>query len=192
MKNIYCDMDGVLVGFVGGAINKINEALLAPPAGFEELADNVVNTLGRNYVIADDLKKYSPTSVAAATDFMYALLEDDEDFWANLPWQEGGRELWNHIKPYKPTILTSPMDKRGKKGSLRGKERWIKENLGLANIKGVIFEHKKFKYATCENGEPNVLIDDFLTKIEPWKDNGGIGIHHKGDAAETINALEEN
>ena len=122
---------------------------------------------------------------------MYRVLEDDVEFWANLPWMPGGIQLWEHIKNFNPTILTSPMDKGGKQGSLEGKRRWIKENIGLDNIEGLIFEHNKYEHALDDNGNPNVLIDDFMAKIGPWRDAGGIGIHHPdANAPETINALE--
>ena len=28
-------------------------------------------------------------------DFMYRLVEDDVDLWANLGWERGGKELWD-------------------------------------------------------------------------------------------------
>ena len=190
--NIYCDMDGVLVDFVSGAITKVNEALVNPPEHLKKEVEKVIADVGRNYVTAEDLAKYSPTNVKAASKLMYLLLEDDEEFWANLSWMPQGKKLWNFISQYNPTILTSPMDKRGKLGSLRGKEKWIKKNLGLANIRGLIFEHDKYKHALdSKAGEPNVLIDDFLSKVEPWREHGGHGIHHTGDATQTIESLKE-
>jgi len=189
--NIYCDMDGVLVDFIDGALIKMNEALLEPPAHLREEVAQVVSELGRNHVVAADLAKYSPSNVKAASNLMYRLLEDDEEFWANLPWMPGGKELWAFISVHNPAILTSPMDKRGKKGSLRGKERWIKDNLGLANIRELIFEHKKYRHALSSEGEPNILIDDFMSKVGPWREHGGFGIHHTADAVQTIGTLKE-
>ena len=189
--NIYCDMDGVLVDFVKGALVKVNEALKSPPEGLEEEVKEVKEALGRDYVTAKDLAKYSPTNVKAASNLMYMLLEDDEEFWANLPWMPEGEKLWNFISSHNPTILTAPMDKKGKKGSLRGKERWIKKNLGLANIRGLVFEHKKFKHALGSDSQPNILIDDFMSKVGPWREHGGHGIHHTGDATQTIEKLKE-
>lgn len=190
--NIYCDMDGVLVDFISGALEKVNEALINPPEKLKAEVEQTIAELGRNQVVAADLAKYSPTNVKAASNLMYQLLEDDEEFWANLPWMPEGQKLWNFISRYNPTILTSPMDKRGKLGSLRGKERWIKENLGLANIRGLIFEHKKYKHALSgEASVPNILIDDFMSKVGPWREHGGHGLHHTGNAAQTIEELKE-
>ena len=192
MRDIYCDMDGVLVDFLTGAVLKMNEVLLEPPEEFRVEATNVVALLGRAYIVKEDLEKYTDTSCEEARSFMYTLLEDDVEFWANLPWMPGGQELWEYIKEFNPRILTSPMDKCGKKGSLEGKKRWLNKNLGLTNIRELIFEHDKFEYALSDDGEPNILIDDFMAKVGPWRDNGGIGIHHEnGDAVITISALED-
>ena len=30
------------------------------------------------------------------------------DFWVNLEWTPGGKELWNYIKKYNPELLSSP------------------------------------------------------------------------------------
>ena len=189
---IYCDMDGVLVDFITGAVHKINDCLLYPPNDLDGLAIQVRKQLGRNYVISSDLYKNSPTASKKAIDFMYRLLERDEDFWANLPWTINGRTLWAYLSQYNPTLLTSPMDKGGYLESLTGKKRWAQTNLdGLDTNSRMIFAHDKFEHAIDDNGRPCVLIDDFLHKIEPFRERGGIGIHHTGDVYRTIQRLEE-
>ena len=36
------------------------------------------------------------------------------------------------------------------------------------------------------DGEPNILIDDYMKNINEWEARGGIGIHHT-DVGKTIN-----
>jgi len=69
------------------------------------------------------------------------------------------------------------LDKGGKKGSLPGKLRWVEKHLKI-DPNRVTFEHNKWKYATSNDGERNILIDDFPSKIDPWDNEGGIGILH--------------
>jgi len=189
--NLYCDMDGVLVDFLAGAVEQVNNCLNDPNHWLSDLAEEVRQEVGRDYVTAADLEKYTESASPAARRYMYYLVEDDREFWANLPWMEGGQQLWNHISQYAPSILTSPMDKMGKKGSLLGKLDWLNKNLGLDTNREVIFAHNKYEYAMDEDGSENILIDDFLSKIEPWRDAGGQGIHHQGNASQTIATLEE-
>jgi hypothetical protein len=82
------------------------------------------------------------------------------------------------------------MDKKGAKGSLEGKLIWLEKNLGLGNIRGVVFEHEKFRYAT-NGGTNNVLFDDFMSKIAPWREEGGLGFHFQNNAEEALEFLEE-
>ena len=188
---IYCDMDGVLVDFLTGAVARVNKYLNVNDHWLAPLAEEVRNEVGRDYVIPSDLEKYGPLASDAARKYMYYLLEDDREFWATLPWMPGGRKIWKHIKKYNPSILTSPMDKKGKKGSILGKLDWLNENLGLDTNREVIFAHNKYEYAKNEDSSSNILIDDFLSKIRPWRKHGGIGIHHLGDPSTTIATLEE-
>jgi hypothetical protein len=181
-------MDGVLVDFEKGIVNKMNEELSSDNPKLPKLANKVVEELGRNYVTADDIAKYSSGKSKASIKYMYALVHDDEEFWATLPWINGGKQLWARIRNLNPMILTSPMDKKGKNESMLGKSRWVERNLGLPPER-IIFAHSKWDYALDESGQPNILIDDFNTKVDPWNDRGGIGILHTS-ADNTIKILD--
>ena len=192
MKNypykIYCDMDGVLCDFEKAVVESINRELASENPKHPKIAAKVVADLGRNYITVKDIAKYSPGKSKPAAKYMYSLVHDDEDWWANLPWMPGGKELWAYISKYDPDILTSPMDKAGKTESLSGKLTWVNKNLGLDADK-VNFAHDKYKFAVSEDGKPNVLIDDFETKVKPFTEAGGIGILHLG-AKNTIKILK--
>ena len=174
---IYCDMDGVLCDFESAVVESINRELKNNNPKNPKLAAKVIEDLGRNYITAKDIHKYSPGKSKPAAKYMYSLVHDDEEWWANLPWMPGGEELWSYISQYNPDILTSPMDKAGKIESLSGKLTWVKKNLGLSADK-VNFAHDKYKFALSPDGMPNILIDDFESKVKPFTEAGGIGILH--------------
>ena len=188
LYKIYCDMDGVLVDFEKGVIDKINSELSSEVPKLPELAAKVIAELGRNHISRADIGKYSEGKSKTSVKYMYALVHDDEEFWANLPWMKGGKQLWARIRHLNPTILTSPMDKRGKTESMSGKHRWVERHLGLPKDR-VIFAHTKWDYALDGNGQPNILIDDFNTKVDPWNGKGGIGILHT-NVENTIKILD--
>ena len=160
-------MDGVLCNFEKGAIEAINRELSSENPKNPELAAEVIKDLGRDYVTVDDIQKFSPGKSSAATKYMYKIAHDDVDFWADLEWQPGGKQLWSYIRQFDPDILTSPMDKQGHYESLEGKLIWVEKNLGLSPDK-VNFAHDKYKYAVSEDGKPNFL--KILTK--PRKKRG--------------------
>ena len=107
---IYCDMDGVLVDFERGVVETINAQLASENPFRPKAAAKIFKQLGRNYITLADIKKNSSTSSSAARSYMYALVQDDEDWWAKLPWQPGGKKLWAYITQFNPEILTAPMD----------------------------------------------------------------------------------
>ena len=185
---IYCDMDGVLCDFEKAVVDVINRELSSENPKHPKLAAKVVADLGRDHITAKDIAKYSPGKSKPAAKYMYSLVHDDEEFWANLPWQPGGKQLWSYIRQFDPDILTSPMDKAGKTESLSGKLTWVEKNLGL-NADKVNFAHDKYKFALSPEGKSNILIDDFETKVKPFTEAGGIGILHLG-ANNTIKILE--
>jgi len=195
---IYCDMDGVLVDFVAGAIKQINEdisnASLPSRAETGKLTRLgklrvALNRADMESISADELEKFSSSRSpvrTAAIKYMYARLDNDVEFWANLPWMPKGRDLWNTIKNFQPHILTHPMGV----GSEEGKEQWIKKNLSPVPEE-IYMSGQKYKWAT-KGGGKNILIDDFVTNIEPWEDHGGIGIHYEDEnLAEAVEKLQE-
>ena len=186
---IYCDMDGVLVDFEFAALDQINKDLKD-----ESLAGKYIDKLreklaelGRDEVIQQDLDKMDKENrLQSARNYMYRRLDDDEEFWANLPWAEGGEELWDYISKFNPYVLTAPMKGEGSK---RGKQIWIENNL-IPQPEKVYMSHEKYHWAVNVDDDPNVLIDDFTTNTIPWEEHGGIAILHT-DTATTIHELEE-
>ena len=81
-------MDGVLVDFERGVVKAINDQLASKNPFRPKGAAKIFKELGRNYITLDDIKKNSSTSSRAARSYMYALVEDNEDWWAKLPWQK--------------------------------------------------------------------------------------------------------
>jgi hypothetical protein len=184
---IYCDMDGVLVDFLIPTLDQINKDLEDETVTGKKInrLRQELSKLGRDVVTIQDLDKMDKENrLQAARKYMYKRLEDNEEFWATLPWAEGGKELWGYISEFDPYILTAPMKGEGSK---RGKEIWIENNLSPPPQK-VFMSHDKYNWAV--NGGPNVLIDDFITNVVPWREAGGIAIHHTS-TANTIKQLKE-
>ena len=186
---IYCDMDGVLVNFLDGAIGQINKDLkdeAVTGKNIDKLRQKL-SELGRDQVTSQDLDKMDKENrLQTARKYMYSRLQDSEEFWANLPWAEAGQELWSYISKFNPYILTAPMKGEGSK---RGKELWIQQHLEPPPEK-VYMSHDKYNWAVGDEGESNILIDDFTINTIPWEEHGGIAILHTS-TGNTIQKLEE-
>jgi len=103
-------------------------------------------------------------------------------FWVGMSWMPDGKELWNYIKPYNPTLLSAPSMNNA---SRLGKRLWVKNNL----------PGQKLILASAKNkpnysGENHILIDDRKDTIENWIAQGGIGIYHTS-AKSSIDQLKE-
>lgn len=150
MTKIYVDMDSVLTDFE------------------KQLAELLDRPLERGWDFGNDPKVWSKISKAG------------EDFWVSMKWMPDGRELWDAVKKYDPTILSAPTRHPS---SVSGKKKWLKENLpGVPYI----IESKKEQYAEKDA----ILIDDREKNIKKWEDAGGIGILYK-NADSTIKKLGE-
>jgi hypothetical protein len=153
LPQIYCDMDQVLVDFLGGAKKVLG-------ANFED--NSYWDKRGENKrELIDKQAKH---------------------FYAGLGWMSDGKKLWNFIKKYKPKILSS-YPSSWAPNAKTDKMKWLGKNIkiGAGDINLVKRTNKK-KHATT-NEQSNLLIDDFNKNIKEWEAAGGIGIHHKNTSS---------
>lgn len=158
---IYCDMDGVLADF---------------EARFEHFAG-----LSPDVYRKEIAQKYGEKQV----DKMFWDLIDNQigvRFWRGIPWMPQGRQLWEYIKPYNPTLLSSPSYSDS---SRIGKSLWVKDNMQSTKL---IFRQAKQKSDFAESNA--ILIDDREDTIMNWKSKGGIGIVYR-TTDQTINELKQ-
>ena len=97
-------------------------------------------------------------------------------FWANLNPMSDALTLWRFIRPYDPYILSTPSKRMST--CKPEKVEWVHNNLGHVSKILLVPREDKQKYAVDENGNPNLLIDDYTKNVEEWKSKGGIGVRH--------------
>jgi hypothetical protein len=115
---------------------------------------------------------------------------DNKKFWHTLPWQQGGQQLWSYINNYSPHILSAYVEHATDPNCIPGKRFWAQSNLGLpTNRINLVKRREKQNFAKL-NGEPTLLIDDYIKNINQFKARGGIAIHHIS-AANTITQLKQ-
>jgi hypothetical protein len=117
--------------------------------------------------------------------FWKPISEAGAKFWAELEWCDDGKELWDYISKYEPTILSAPS---GEISSQTGKDQWLLQNILeiTSSRRYYVPRWDKMKHATSNS----ILIDDMLTTIKEWEINGGIGIWHTS-TKNTIKQLKE-
>lgn len=110
-----------------------------------------------------------------------------DNFWQDIPLIQGGRELWDFLKPYNPTVITGcPPDDFDRAAD--HKRKWLKTNFNTENVITCLSKEKQLH---MEN-PGDLLIDDFKTNIRRWEKAGGITILHRWHHYEdTIEKLKE-
>tara|TARA_R110000822_G_scaffold149056_6_gene288139 strand:+ start:4782 stop:7679 length:2898 start_codon:yes stop_codon:yes gene_type:complete len=151
---IYSDMDGVITDFEGR---------------FKKFSNGISPS---EYQNKNGVKKF----------WDLIDVQTGVKFWVGMPWMEDGKEYWDYISKYKPTLLSSPSINNE---SRLGKRLWVKNNLPGTPLK-LAYSRNKKNYAQ----ENAILIDDRENNINQWKANGGIGILHTS-ASDTIRQLKE-
>lgn len=168
---LFCDLDGVLVDFKNGLEKYLNA---------KQIPKEVTDELGKSHI---SIKDFENRQNKKTRKFSYRTIkQNDEEFWTSLTWTKDGQRLWNYIKKHDPMILSAPV------GESRGKIIWVKTHIGLPENK-IILEKNKEKYAKY-NGKTGILIDDTPEKLTPFKEAGGIPIHHISTET-TINLLKK-
>jgi 5'(3')-deoxyribonucleotidase len=114
---------------------------------------------------------------------------DAEQLFANLPvFPMANKLLQMVVKMFGGyRILSSPLN-FDEEGSIRGKKKWLRKNITVPADEW-IFEREKYKYATQNDGTPNILIDDYKTNIDLWNQHGGIGIKWQANE-DSLNELK--
>ena len=151
---VFCDMDGVLTDFEK-RFTSLNPEKLSPA----------------QYQTKYGIEKF----------WSFIDEENGVKFWVGMQWMKDGKELWEYIKKYNPTLLSAPS--RNNESRL-GKRLWVKNN--LPGVKLVLASaDKKQNYS----GRNKVLIDDRKDNIDQWRSQGGIGILYT-NTQDTIKQLQ--
>jgi len=134
----------------------------------KQLAKTLDKPLERNWDFGNNSKVWKKIESAGSS------------FWSDMDWMPDGHMLWDEVKKYSPTILSSPTNH---KSSIDGKKEWLSRELPSIPF---ILESEKEKYAEKDS----ILIDDRKSNIEKWEKAGGIGLLHK-DSESTISELSK-
>lgn len=114
--------------------------------------------------------------------FWRLITNEGEKYWTDMEWMKDGKQLFDYLKPYSPTILSAPSRNRS---SRTGKKIWVKNKLDNTPLILANAEDKQ-NYSS-----PNsILIDDRLSNIQQWNDKGGIGIFHT-NTKDTLKQLKK-
>ena len=181
LYEIYCDMDGVLVDlFENGVFLEAKDP---------KLRKNLEKIIEMRWRWS---KNHENPEIQAALEWIRDLLGNNRSFWANLKPLPGALAFWEHLNTLgEVKILSHPWDW----ASSKGKIDWINQYLRPKPKNEHIFlplDGKK-ELRAQKNGKPCVLIDDFTTYTEKWKENGGIAILHTSidDTIRTLDHLTQ-
>lgn len=119
-----------------------------------------------------------------------------KDFWVNLDWIEGGKEVvdfaLSHFKLVR--ILSSSgtgHDNKRYKEVADGKLQWLSENIPQIQKKNIIIVPFANLKAARHSGVGRILVDDKDSTIKNWNVKGGVGIlHHHTSWKNTITELQ--
>jgi 5'-nucleotidase len=117
---------------------------------------------------------------------MWAQINSHPSYFRDMPIFEGAAAFFKKIEWLDPIILTACPNSNYAHAA-RQKRAWVREHLSTSCMILPVMggRHKPlFMHAPGD-----VLIDDFPKNIEAWRDEGGVGILHKGDFDETHDAL---
>lgn len=164
MPHLYLDMDGVQADFFGAWAQKHNVPT------YKEIPHR-----------EDDITILATSSP-----------EQVYQFFKELKPLTGGMRIIMWLKdnkiPY--TVLSAPLRGPYSQSSIEAKKHWLDQyNPGTSS--DAIFTSAKYKFA-MQDGEPNVLVDDFGKYLDAWSNAGGIAVKHEDDnTAHTIQELEK-
>ena len=122
----------------------------------------------------------------ANRDTRWKTISNTKGFWENLDFMPGARRLLQRIQKYDPYILSAFSEKD--MNSRPGKYKWIQKNTKIPKSRVLLVKRAQKQVYSADNGQPNVLIDDYIKNIREWENKGGIGVHHT-DVSKTLKEL---
>ena len=115
----------------------------------------------------------------------WKILNQTKNFWANLEWMPGGKQLYRFCSRYDPHILSAYAGKD--KNSRVGKMKWLTKNNKVPRGKiHLVVRSQKKDFAKGNN----LLIDDYEKNVKEWESAGGQGILHT-NTNKTIQELKK-
>lgn len=182
INKLFLDLDGVICDFDNGIYSVVSK-LIEDGEFIKTLTDIEKKNAISIWKILRPEKESGVRTVMKNPDFKNTIrkfIAYEKDWWANLKWTSDGKELWDYVKQYNPTILSSSL---GGTNATPGKTQWVKKNLG-DNVKCDIIDDKE-TLATPDS----LLIDDRSQIVKKFADAGGQIILHT-DTSSTIRKLK--
>lgn len=116
--------------------------------------------------------------------------ELDYDWWSTMPAYDGAKVFYDVLKKLAPVqFLTAPVPSTD---CFAGKADWVQAFVperGKFILSDLIICHASVKQRLA--GPDAILIDDRIKNVEEWRAAGGIAIHHQGDFAATLAAVND-
>lgn len=115
----------------------------------------------------------------------------DLEWWKTMPVFEGAREFYKSLHDIGNThILTAPVPSSD---CFAGKAEWVEKKFSPERGRFALLELIICRAVDKQlMARPNcILVDDREKNVKEWVAAGGIGIHHKGDFAETLRLVEQ-
>ncbi len=119
----------------------------------------------------------------------WSLILQNKNFWYDLPWMQGGKQLWSYISKHDPHILSAYVEENFDPNCIPGKRAWLRKNVNMVNSQKVNLVKRREKKLFAKRGKPAILIDDYEKNIRDFNMSGGIGIHHTS-TSKTIQQLK--
>jgi len=209
---IYCDMDGVLVDFVAGAVT-LAAQIISGDIGEEWVRQSKSMRRALRDIHAEHDDNWRPTTsadldLAPVRALMFAAISfAPGKFFSGLrPLPDGLSTLWPYITStgHDVTLLTAPVGRRTK-GDLDagmsagdGKKLWADNWLRPSPVDVVISAARSKPSNAVSGNVANILIDDKASTIKAWNDAtdaAGLGrgygiLHVTGGSSQTVQQLQ--
>lgn len=176
---VFVDMGGVL--FPSSSNDEVQQGTIEKPKDVKQFQTWVIDTKGDNQILGrygSDGKWGKRTSNA-----WVKYGEEYKKEYPNSTTQPDnnsnfiGANLWNGLKNYNPTILSS-VGTSNPQQKIKNKINQINNFLNISQDRAKFVTRGKDK---AQYASGNILIDDSIENINAWKNAGGIGILHKDD-----------